>query len=97
MVDVLSDPALIGKFYAYATKVVRDATGRKRKTYVDEEDWLLVYEDSGQAILTGEQFYALQERFQRNWSPPQKAISPCRVSLFSADNITTEPSLMPAV
>ena len=66
MVDILSDPALIGKFYAYTTKVVRDATGRKRKTYVDEEDWLLVYEDPGQAILTEKQFYALRERFQRN-------------------------------
>ncbi len=66
MVDVLSEPALIGKFYAYVTKVVRNATGRKRKTYVDEEDWLLVYEDPSQVILTGEQFYALRERFQHN-------------------------------
>jgi len=66
MVDVLSDPALIGKFYAYTTKVVRDATGRKRKTHVDENGWLLVYEDPSQAIITQEQFYALRERFQRN-------------------------------
>lgn len=66
MVDVLSDPALIGKFYAYTTRVMRDATGRKRKTRVDEKDWLLVYEDPGQAILTQEQYYALRERFQRN-------------------------------
>lgn len=66
MVDVLSDPALIGKFYAYTTRVVRDAIGRKHKTHVDEKDWLLVYEDPDQAILTLEQFYALRERFQRN-------------------------------
>jgi len=64
--DVLSDPALIGKFYSYTTEVVRDATGRKRKIDVDEKDWLLVYEDPSQAILTQEQFYALRERFQRN-------------------------------
>jgi len=47
MVDVLSDPALIGKFYAYTTRVARDTTGRKCKTHVDETDWLLVYEDPG--------------------------------------------------
>ncbi len=69
MVDVLSDLALIGKFYAYVTKVVRDATGRKRKTYVDEEDWLLVYEDPSQwrllletmrlkLIFDGKEFHA---------------------------------------
>jgi len=46
--------------------VVRDTAGRKRKTHVDEKDWLLVYEDPGQAILTQEQFYALREQFQRN-------------------------------
>jgi len=66
MVHVLSDPALIGKFYAYTTRVVRDATGRKHKAHVDEKDWLLVWEDPDQAILTLEQFYALRERFQRN-------------------------------
>jgi hypothetical protein len=66
MVAVLSDPALIGKFYAYTTRVLRDGTGRKSKTSVDQKDWLLVYEDSSKAILTREQFYALQERFQRN-------------------------------
>jgi len=66
MVDVLSDPALVGKFYSYTTKVVRDATGKKRKTHVDEKDWLLVYEDAGQAILTEEQFYALREKFRCN-------------------------------
>ena len=73
MVDVLSDPALIGKFYAYTTRVKRDATGRKRKTRVDEKDWLLVYEDPGQAILTQEQYYALRERFQRNKENPASA------------------------
>jgi hypothetical protein len=66
MVDVLSDPAVIGKFYSYTTKLARDATGRKHRVTVDEKDWLLVYEEPSQAILTQEQFYALRERFKRN-------------------------------
>ncbi|MFH0847008.1 MAG: recombinase family protein [Chloroflexota bacterium] len=66
MVYVLSDPALIGKFYAYETKVERDVTGRKHKARVNEKDWLLVYEDPGQAILTEVEFYALRARFQHN-------------------------------
>jgi len=66
IVDVLSDPALVGKFYSYTTKLAIDTSGRKRRIPVDEKDWLLVYEDPAQAILTQEQFYALRERFQRN-------------------------------
>ena len=84
MVDVLSDPALIGRFYAYRTKVVRDSSGKKRNTDMDEKDWLLIYEDPSQAILTREQFYALRERFQynrensprntRHYYPPLKSL-----------------------
>jgi len=66
IVDVLSDPALVGKFYSYTTKLVRDTSGRKRRIPVDEKDWLLVYEDPAQTILTQEQFYALRERLRRN-------------------------------
>jgi len=65
MADVLKDPALLGKFYAYKTKVVRDSKG-KRKVDTIPEDWLLVYEDPTQAILTTEQFYALKEKSRRN-------------------------------
>jgi DNA invertase Pin-like site-specific DNA recombinase len=83
VVGVLSDPALIGKFYAYTTRVVRDAKG-KRKVNVEPKDWVLVYEDAKQAILEEEQFYALKERFQRNransprhtkyWYPPLRSL-----------------------
>ncbi|MFC1999966.1 recombinase family protein [Chloroflexota bacterium] len=83
MVNILGDPALIGKFYAYRTQAVRDHQGRYTKK-VDEKDWLLIYEDPAQAIITPEQFYALQERFKLNrqnssrntkyWYPPLRSL-----------------------
>jgi hypothetical protein len=85
--NVLSDPAMIGKFYAYRTKDVRGQKRKRQITKTDEKDWLLVYEDPKQAILTPEQFYALRERFQKNrdnsprntghWYPPLRSIIFC--------------------
>jgi len=84
VVDVLTDPAMIGKFYAYRTRRVKDARGRKRRVNTDPEGWVLVYEDPAQAILSREQFYAIQERFKRNrensprhakhWYPPLRSL-----------------------
>ncbi|MDD5094495.1 MAG: recombinase family protein [Dehalococcoidia bacterium] len=83
IVDVLSDPAMVGKFYAYRTKDVKGPKGR-RKVMRDEKDWVLVYEDPQQAILSPEQFYALKEKFQLNrqnsprhtkhWYPPLRSL-----------------------
>jgi hypothetical protein len=88
IVEALSDPAMIGKFYAYRTMDVRSPTKSKRKTIKkDEKDWLLVYEDPAQAILSADQFYALKEKFERNransprstkhWYPPLRSIIFC--------------------
>ena len=83
MVDILSDPAMLGKFYAYRTRDVMTPKGR-RKVVIDEKDWLLVYEDPAQAILSSEQFYTLKEQFRRNrensprhakhWYPPLRSL-----------------------
>lgn len=83
VVDILSDPAMIGKFYAYRTTLVKTAKG-KRRVNNDPKEWVLVYEDRSQAILTESQFYALQQRFQRNrensprhtkhWYPPLRSL-----------------------
>lgn len=85
--DVLSDPILVGKVYAYKTKVIVDATGRRRRTNVPEGEWLLVYEHESLSILSDEQFCALKERFRRNrenafrhtknWYPPLRSIIFC--------------------
>ena len=87
MVKILSDPALVGKFYAYRTRRARGTKG-ERKLYLKPEEWHLVYEDPSQAILTPQGFYALQERFQRNcqnsrrnarhWYPPLRALIFCQ-------------------
>lgn len=84
---VLSDPAMLGKFYAYRNKDIRGPKGRRNIIKTEEKEWLLVYEDPEQAILSPEQFYALKERFQRNrenssrntrhWFPPIRSIIFC--------------------
>ena len=88
---VLSDPAMLGKFYAYRTKDIRGPKSRRKIIKTEEKEWLLVYEDPEQAILSPEQFYALKERFQRNrensprntrhWYPPLRSIIFCSCGL----------------
>lgn len=85
--DILGDPILIGRVYAYRTKVVIDASDKRRRVDVPENEWLLVYKDSGLRILSDEQFYALKEQFRRNkenacrnaknWYPPLRGIVFC--------------------
>jgi len=87
MVKILGDPGLLGKFYAYRTREVRGPKG-SRKLHLKPEEWQLVYEDPSQAILTAQEFYALEERFQRNrenssrnvrhWYPPLRALVFCQ-------------------
>jgi hypothetical protein len=84
IVDVLSDPAMLGKFYAYRTTDLRNVKGRRKTIKREEKDWLLVYEDPKQAILSADQFYALKEQLQRNrqnsprhvkhWYPPLRSL-----------------------
>jgi DNA invertase Pin-like site-specific DNA recombinase len=86
MVAILSDPALLGKFYAYRTRNIR---GRKgwTKQYLKPEEWKLVYEDPNQEIMTSQEFYALQDKFEQNrvnakrntghWYPPLRALIFC--------------------
>ena len=83
IIDILSDPAMLGKFYAYRTKNIQSLKGR-RKVATDEKDWLLVYEDPAQAILSPEQFSAIKKRLQLNrenssrhtihWYPPLRSL-----------------------
>ncbi|MFC1982551.1 recombinase family protein [Chloroflexota bacterium] len=85
--NVLTDPAMLGKFYAYRTKDVRSPMSKRKIVKREEKDWLLVYEDPAQAILSPEQYYTLKERFQRNkensprntrhWYPPLRSIIFC--------------------
>jgi hypothetical protein len=87
MVNTLRDPAMLGKFYSYRTKDIRGTNSKRKIIKTEEKDWLLVYEDKEQAILSPEQFYALQEKFQRNrenslrntkhWYPPVRSIIFC--------------------
>jgi hypothetical protein len=84
IVDTLSDPAMLGKFYAYRTTDLRNPKGSRKTIKREEKDWLLVYEDPAQAILSSEQFYALKEQFRRNrensprhakhWYPPLRSL-----------------------
>lgn len=86
MVKILSDPALVGRFYAYRTRKVRGAKG-SRKLYLKPEEWQLVYEDRLAAILSPQEFYALQDKFEQNrlnarrntghWYPPLRALIFC--------------------
>jgi hypothetical protein len=84
IVDVLSDPAMLGKFYAYGTTDLKNAKGKRKTIKREEKDWLLVYDDPEQAILSSDQFYALKEQFRRNrensprhakhWYPPLRSL-----------------------
>jgi DNA-directed RNA polymerase subunit N (RpoN/RPB10) len=78
---------MLGKFYAYRTKDIRGKASKRKIIKTAEKEWLLVYENTEQAILTSEQFYALKEKFQRNrensprntkhWYPPLRSIIFC--------------------
>lgn len=88
--DVLRDPALLGKFYAYKFKMVDSAHGKKRRVRVPQEEWLLVYEDPSQAVITEAEFHALQACFRANREnasrntrheyPPLRRLVRCRCS-----------------
>jgi len=87
IVDILGDPILIGKVYAYKTKVIRDAMGKRKITAVPQCDWLLVYEDDSLRLLTDAQFFTLKEKFRLNmensprhtvhWYPPLRGLIFC--------------------
>lgn len=87
IVDVLSDPILVGRVYAYRTKVIMDRAGKRRKVDVPEDKWLLVYEDQSLRILSDQQFHALKDKFKRNrenssrhtknWYPPLRGLIFC--------------------
>lgn len=87
--DILKDPALIGEFYAYMSKTIRGANGKKRKVATEPNEWFLVYKEAGQAVLTPEEFYGIQERLRRNqensprhakhWYPPLRGMVICAV------------------
>ncbi|MFC1872070.1 recombinase family protein, partial [Chloroflexota bacterium] len=85
--NVLSDPAMLGKFYAYRNKDIRSPNSRRKVVKTEEKDWLLIYEDPLQSVLSPEQYYALKEKFQRNrenssrntkrWYPPLRSLIFC--------------------
>jgi hypothetical protein len=85
--DILSDDIVVGKVYAYKTKTVVDAAGRRRTVNTPKNKWLLVYEDDSLRILTDQQFHALKEKFKlncqnssrhtRHWYPPLRSIIFC--------------------
>jgi len=89
LLGILKDPGLIGKFYAYRSKIVRGADGRKKRIPMPPGEWILVYEDPSQAILSPEQFYAIQDRLRWNrensprhakhWYPPLRGLVICSV------------------
>lgn len=71
LLRVLKDKALIGEFYAYRHKLVRDSQGKKHRVTVPESEHILVYVDKSQAILNDEEFYAIRRQldFNRKNSP----------------------------
>ncbi len=84
---ILLDDANIGKFHAYKHKAVKGADGKRRAIPTSPDQWLLVYEDSTQAIFTPDQYEGLKEKLRRNqensprhsihWYPPIRGMVFC--------------------
>ncbi|MDP3062254.1 MAG: recombinase family protein, partial [Chloroflexota bacterium] len=63
---LLLDEGNVGRFYAYKHETARGKDGKKRQVTADPSKWVLVYEDSSQAIVTQEQHEAFKAKMRRN-------------------------------
>lgn len=99
LLRILKDKALIGEFYAYRHKLVRDSRGKKHRVTVPESEHVLVYVDKSQAILSDEEFYTIrcQLDFNRKNSPrntkyqypPLKGLVLCQPCQLRMQALTT--------
>ena len=99
LLRILVDPIVIGRVYAYRHKVVVDSRGRKRRVYVPEDEWLLVYEDPSLRIFSDEEYCALRRKLELNKQnssrntkyhyPPLKGLVVCQSCHLRMPALTT--------